>query len=125
MEQELPTFPKHLTSPPVFSGVRVTRPLVLCVCFVDRCLSIVSVFLWPLCCLSFFELRIPITPLVFSNSSSNYGFRLPLWYLQTLLRITDSDYHFGIFKLFFELRIPITPLVSSNSSSNEKPRYLN
>jgi hypothetical protein len=25
--------------PPVFSGVRVTRALVLCVCFVDRCLS--------------------------------------------------------------------------------------
>ena len=23
----------------VFSGFRVTRPLVLCVCFVDRCLS--------------------------------------------------------------------------------------
>jgi hypothetical protein len=26
---------------PVFSGVRVTRSLVLCVCFVDRCLSFV------------------------------------------------------------------------------------
>ena len=24
---------------PVFSGVNVTRSLVLCVCFVDRCLS--------------------------------------------------------------------------------------
>jgi len=29
---------EHLSSPPVFSGVRVTRSLVLCVCFVDRCL---------------------------------------------------------------------------------------
>jgi hypothetical protein len=28
-----------LSSPTVFSGVRVTRYLVLCVCFVDRCLS--------------------------------------------------------------------------------------
>jgi hypothetical protein len=27
------------SSLPVFSGVRVTRSLVLCVCFVDRCLS--------------------------------------------------------------------------------------
>ena len=27
------------SSPPVFSGVRVTQSLVLCVCFVDRCLS--------------------------------------------------------------------------------------
>ena len=28
-----------------------------------------SLFLWPLCCLSFFDLRILITPLVYSNSS--------------------------------------------------------
>ena len=44
MEQELFTLPEHLSSPPVFSGVRVTRSLVLCVCFVDRCLSY---FFWP------------------------------------------------------------------------------
>ena len=33
----------HITvsSPPsVFSGVRVTRSLVLCVCFVDRCMYV-------------------------------------------------------------------------------------
>jgi hypothetical protein len=35
MEQELPT----LRNTPVFSGVRVPRSLVLCVCFVDRSLS--------------------------------------------------------------------------------------
>ena len=47
VEQELLTLLEHLSSPPVFSGVRVTRSLVLCVCFVDRCLSIVlSVLLW-------------------------------------------------------------------------------
>jgi hypothetical protein len=40
VEQELLTFPpEHLSSHPVLSGVRVTRSLVLCVCFVDRCLS--------------------------------------------------------------------------------------
>jgi len=33
---ELLTLPGHLSSPPVLSGVRVTRSLVLCVCFVDR-----------------------------------------------------------------------------------------
>ena len=33
LEQELRTFPKHLSSIPVFSGVRVTRSLVLCVMF--------------------------------------------------------------------------------------------
>jgi hypothetical protein len=31
--------PEHLSSPLVFSGVRVTRSLVLCELFVDRCLS--------------------------------------------------------------------------------------
>jgi hypothetical protein len=36
VEQERLTLPEHLSSPPVFSGVRVTRSLVLCVCFVDR-----------------------------------------------------------------------------------------
>jgi hypothetical protein len=39
VEQELLTPPEHMSSLPVFSGVRVTRSLVLCVCFVDRCLS--------------------------------------------------------------------------------------
>jgi hypothetical protein len=38
VEQELLTIPEHLSSPPVFSGVRVTRTLVLYLCFVDRCL---------------------------------------------------------------------------------------
>jgi hypothetical protein len=51
---------------PMLSGVRVTRFLVLCEGFVNGCLSF---FFWPLCCLSFFDLRIPITPLLFSNSS--------------------------------------------------------
>ena len=66
VEQKLLTLPEHLSSPPVFSGVHVTRSLVLCVCFVDRCLYF---FFWPLCCLFFFDLRILITPLVSSNSS--------------------------------------------------------
>jgi hypothetical protein len=33
VEQELPTLPEHLSSPPVFSGARVTRSLVVCVTF--------------------------------------------------------------------------------------------
>jgi hypothetical protein len=39
VEQELSNLPEHLSSSPVFSGVRVTRFLVLYACFVDRCLS--------------------------------------------------------------------------------------
>ena len=50
---------------PVFSGVRVTRSLVLYGCFVDRCLSF--------CTFSFGHCVV--------CSSSIYGFSLPLWYL--------------------------------------------
>ena len=47
----------------VFSGVRVIRSLVLCVCFIDHYLSL---FFWSLCYL-FFDLRILITHMVSSN----------------------------------------------------------
>ena len=70
VEQELPTLPEHLRSPPVFIGVRVTRSLVLYVCFVNRCLCF--------CTFSFGH--------CFVCSSSIYGFWLHLWYLQTLLK---------------------------------------
>ena len=62
VEQELPTLPEHLSSPPVFSGARVTRSLVLYVCFVDRCLSF--------CTFSVGHCVV--------CSSSIYGFWLPL-----------------------------------------------
>ena len=61
---------------PVFSGVHNARSLVLCVCFVDRCLSFCPFFCWPLYCLSLFYLLLLITPMV------------------------SSDYPYGIFKLF-------------------------
>ena len=60
---------EHLSSPPVFIGVRVTRSLVLYVCFLDRCLSF--------CAFSFDHCVV--------CSSSIYGFWLTLWYLQSLL----------------------------------------
>ena len=69
VEQELLSLPEHLSSPPDFSGVRVTRYLVLYVCFVDRCLSF--------CTFSFGH--------CVDCSFSIYGFWLPLWYLQILL----------------------------------------
>ena len=60
VEQELLTLPEHLSSTPVLNGVRVTRSSVLCVCFVDRCLS--------LCTFSF---------VCVVCSSSIYGFWVP------------------------------------------------
>jgi hypothetical protein len=44
VEQELLTLSENLSSPPVFSGVRVTLSLVLCVCLVDCCLSFCSFY---------------------------------------------------------------------------------
>jgi len=65
VEQELLTLPEQLSSPPVFSGVRVAWSLVFCVMFIDRCSSF---FFWPLHCLT-----------------SICGFWSPIWYLQTFL----------------------------------------
>ena len=69
VEQKLPTLPTHLSYLLVFSGIRVTRSLILYVCFVDCCLS--------LCTFSFGHCVV--------CSSSIYGFWLALWYLQTIL----------------------------------------
>ena len=71
VEQEMLTLPEHLSSPPVFSGVSVTRSLVLYVCFVDSCLSF--------CTFSFDHCIV--------CSSSIYEFWLLLWYLQTFLAL--------------------------------------
>ena len=63
-----------------FSGVRVTRSLVLYVCFVDHCLSF--------CPFSFGH--------CFVCSSAIYGlFWLPLWYLQTLLNESITTLHYN------------------------------
>ena len=82
---------------------------------------------WSLYCLSFYALRLLITPLVYFGHcivcpSTLYGFSLLLWYLlaivlSVLLRFTASHYTFGIFwslhcLSFYALRLLITPLVS-------------
>jgi hypothetical protein len=82
--------------------------------------------LWPLCCLSFFDWQLLITPLLFFGHCIVcpliYSFWLPLWYLlvivlSVLLWLTASDYPFGIFwslccLSFFDWQLLITPLVS-------------
>jgi len=42
VEQELGTLSEHLSSPPVFSGIRVAQSLVFCVVFVDHSLTFSS-----------------------------------------------------------------------------------
>jgi hypothetical protein len=62
VEQELLTLPEHLSSPPVFHGIRVSFICMFC--------------------------------------RSLFVFFLLVIVLSVLLRYTDSDYPFGIFKLF-------------------------
>ena len=64
VEQELLTLPESLSSSPVLNGVRVTRTLVLCVCFV-----VCSLLLVLLTIVFSVDIWILITPLVSQNSS--------------------------------------------------------
>jgi hypothetical protein len=91
-EQELLTLPGHLSSHPGFNGIRVARSLVFCVMFCRLLFFLLLFFLWPLCCLSFFGLRIMITPLVSSS------FSLPCKWPQTTiyeLMAIESFWQFG------------------------------
>ena len=78
VEQEQLTLPEHLSLPPVFNGVRVTRSLVSCVCFVYRCLSCCSFSFGHcvVCAFSIYGFR--LTFLVSSSSSCS---QWPLNYL--------------------------------------------
>jgi hypothetical protein len=96
VEKKLLTFLDLLSLPSVFSGVRVTRSLVLCVCFVDRRLSLcLSSFGHCVVCPSIYGFC--LTPMVSSNSSYNYRPD------HSLLNIYSNCWH-------------VTPLVSSNLS---------
>ena len=74
VDQELFALPRHHSSQPVFSGVRVTRSQVLCGCFIDRCLSFCTFFL-----------------LTIVLSVRYMDADCPFWYLQTLLIHTQRQ----------------------------------
>jgi hypothetical protein len=78
VEQELLTLPEHLSSPRIFSGVRVTLSLVLCVMF-GRSLFVLLSFSFGHCV---------VCP-------SIYGFWLSLRYLQTLRILILYMRHFN------------------------------
>ena len=69
VEHELLTLPEYLSSPPVFSWINVARSLVFCVVFCRWLFVFLSIFLCPLCCLPFFNLRLPQTFLKFLSCS--------------------------------------------------------
>jgi hypothetical protein len=88
VEQELLTRPEHLSSTPVFSGVRVNRSLIFYVFFVDRCLSF--------CTFSFGHCVV--------CTSTTYGFWLPpfgifkLFFLQDTTQKTKARANINITK---------------------------
>ena len=84
---------EHLRSPPVFSGVRVTRSLVLCVCLVDRCLLF--------CPFSFGHCVV--------CPSLIYGFLLPFWYLQTIRFTPKKQPTLYLLGVRLEVSITYTP----------------
>jgi hypothetical protein len=94
VEQELPTLPEHLSSPPVFSEVHVARSLVFCVCFVDRCLSLFPFSLAIVLCVLLWFTDSDYLPLASSNSPCQWlrqvgGF---LWVLKfpPLIKLTAT-----------------------------------
>jgi hypothetical protein len=83
---------KHLSSPPFFSGVRVTRSLVWCVCFVDRCLFFCTFSLGH--CVVF--------------TSSICGFWLPLGIFKLFFYLFETDILVSVDILLFIVTIQIT-----------------
>ena len=72
---------------------------------------LLSFFIWPLCCRLFFDIRILISLLVpfghcVVDSSSIYGFWLPLWYLQPLLDLICFKFFLTTTIFFIEVPVP-------------------
>jgi len=106
---------------PVLSGVRVTRSLVLYVCFVDRgsCYSIFSfmcMFCTVVCPFVLFLLAIVLSVLLRFRSFCPFSFGHCV-VCSSIYGAICTFFFWPLFCLFFfDIRILITPLVSSNSS---------
>ena len=110
VEQELNTLPEHLSSPPVFSGIRVTRSLVLYICFVDRCLSFVL-----------FLLAIVLSVLLqYTDSDSPFGI-FKLFFLSLMESIVEI---ISIMKSIVELTSIIKSIVELISIIENKVEIL-
>jgi hypothetical protein len=67
VEQELPTLPGHLSSPPGFYWGSCYSIFSFICMFCRSLFVLLYFFFWPLCCLFFFDIRILIVPLVSST----------------------------------------------------------
>ena len=88
VEQELYSFSEHLSSTSVFSGIRVAESLVFSVVFYRPLFVCLSVFVWPLYRLSFFDLRLLTTTLV----STSFNVLLMSSLSRTIEAITTSTH---------------------------------
>ena len=93
-------------SPLAVSGVRVTRSIVLCVCFVDRCLSF--------CPFSFGHCVV--------CPSSNYGFWLSLLYLKAPLIVVWYKWLLSTWFYLFSLEILLS--IMTVKSINFSSQYI-
>jgi hypothetical protein len=71
VEQELLSLPEHLSSPRFSVGSCYSIFSFMCM-FCGSLFAVLYFFFWPLCCPSFFDVQILITPLVSSNSSRHF-----------------------------------------------------
>jgi len=86
VEQELLTRPDPLSSPPIFSGFKVTRSLVVYVCFVNRCLSF-----WSFCHGVNFRVNFHFCEnLVFSKNFIDLLFKLSTYFIKRHFQYQSS-----------------------------------
>jgi hypothetical protein len=100
VEQELLILSEHMSSTPVFSFICM---------FCRSIFVLLSFFLWPLCCLSFFDLRVLMTPMFIIMYSCGLPVRmvfnmlhrhvLPVWLLFIFLM---SNFHTLAHNNFFK-----------------------
>jgi hypothetical protein len=80
----------------VLRGIRAAQSSVFCVVFCRPLFIILSFFAWPLHCLPFFDIWLPITLLASTNFS----------YLLTYTRTTVLSFHCNIYvKIYWRLQL--------------------
>ena len=72
----------------VWSGIRAAKSSVFCVVFYRPLFIILSLFLWSLHCLPFFELWLPITLLASANFLTCWHIQTPLYYSSYQIYLT-------------------------------------
>ena len=125
LEQELLTLPEHPSSLPVFSGVRVTRYLVLCVCVVDLCMSFCTFSIVLSVLLQFTDSDYPFGIfklfLQYAGNQSTGFFSYQRNESQTLPLVSSNSFHPSGAPQLIPNKLFITLLLSYLKQSNLRP----